>query len=269
MDPRKDHAGTPVQPSLADLMARHLGRQSAAQAAGFAPPDSTDEVVPFEAVPVRPVDAQVAWDEAVSVLRHYRPAIAGRTWAAPPDWASLVAGNEPLVALAFATGNFPQLVRDWHPLLQATDLTTLHCPAERPLPASSLRAWADGIASRPSWPDILLAVGTLRLARHYDRAAEIMDSQEAHVPSPWRDAWANERAALAWHRGQADEAAALWRAQANSVPVLFNRGMVALFLGRPAEARAALGKAVAQLPESDAWHHLGRLYLTLAETREG
>jgi hypothetical protein len=267
MNPRKDHAGTPVQPSLADLMARYLGRQSMAQAAGFTPPESAGEVVPFEAVPVQPVDAQVAWDEAVSVLRHYQPAMAERTWAAPPDWASLVAGNEPLVALAFAAGNFPQLVRDWQPLLQATDLTTLHRAVARPLPASSLRTWADGIAGRPSWPDTLLAVGALRLARHYDRAAEILDSQEVHVPAQWREAWTNEQAALAWHRGQADKAAALWRSQANSVPVLFNRGMAALFLGRPAEARTALSKTVAQLPENDAWHHLGRLYLTLAETR--
>jgi hypothetical protein len=51
--------------------------------------------------------------------------------------------------------------------------------------------------------------------------------------------------------------------------VLFNRGMAALFLGESADARAALSRAVALLPESSAWHHLARLYLTLAEARVG
>jgi hypothetical protein len=51
------------------------------------------------------------------------------------------------------------------------------------------------------------------------------------------------------------------------VPVLFNRGMAALFLGDAAEARTCLNQAVQQLPEESAWHHLGRLYLALAESR--
>src|SRR5262249_825487 len=148
--------------------------------------------------------------------------------------------------------NFPQLVRDWQPLLQGTDLSALRHPAVRPVPVSTLRAWADGVAGQQRYPDTLLALGALRLARHFDRAAATLDSKEAHVPTPWRAAWANEQAALAWHRGHADEAAALWRSQATSVPVLFNRGMAALFLGHPAEARTALSKAVAQLPETDA-----------------
>ncbi len=67
--------------------------------------------------------------------------------------------------------------------------------------------------------------------------------------------------------GGADEAIQLWKAQPASTPVHFNCGMAALFSGRPAEARAPLGQAVSQLPEDSAWHHLGRLYLALAEAR--
>jgi hypothetical protein len=43
--------------------------------------------------------------------------------------------------------------------------------------------------------------------------------------------------------------------------------MAALFLGRPTEAREHLKAAVAGLGETSAWHHLGSLYLTLAEMR--
>ena len=49
--------------------------------------------------------------------------------------------------------------------------------------------------------------------------------------------------------------------------MLFNRGMAALFAGDNAAAREALRKAVAKLPESSGWHHLGRLYLALAEAK--
>ena len=49
------------------------------------------------------------------------------------------------------------------------------------------------------------------------------------------------------------------------MPVRFNRGMAALFLGRPAEARDHLKAAVGGLAETGAWHHLASLYLTLAE----
>jgi hypothetical protein len=48
---------------------------------------------------------------------------------------------------------------------------------------------------------------------------------------------------------------------------LFNRGMAALFLGDAVAAREALTRATAMLPETGAWHHLGRLYLALAEAR--
>ena len=85
------------------------------------------------------------------------------------------------------------------------------------------------------------------------------------MPAEWRAAWANETAALAWHRGHPDEALKLWQAQTPSVPVLFNRGMAALFLGKFADARAALSEAVKQLPEGNGWHHLGHLYLSLAQ----
>jgi hypothetical protein len=41
--------------------------------------------------------------------------------------------------------------------------------------------------------------------------------------------------------------------------------MALLFLGRTAEAKPALAKAVAAIPESSGWNALARLYLSLAE----
>ena len=72
---------------------------------------------------------------------------------------------------------------------------------------------------------------------------------------------------MEWHRGRAEEAVARWQDQADSVAVLFNRGMAALFLGDAVAAREALSRAAAALPEIGAWHHLARLYVAMASVR--
>jgi hypothetical protein len=172
----------------------------------------------------------------------------------------LVGQQEPAVALAFALGNFPQLVRNLHALLSA-DPPALRAGPGQAVAAPALAAWA---ARQEDTPQRLLAAGVLRLARHFEQAEELLGATAA---DGWQAAHANEVAALAWHRGQADQALELWRRQPDSVPVLFNRGMAALFAGRPTEARAALTRATAGLPETSAWHHLACLYLALAQAR--
>ncbi len=256
--------GTRGQPPLADLLARYLQRQASAHSAGLAA-EPTHEVVPFEAATVQPVDPGLAWDEALAAGPFFQPAFASRSWPIPSDWPALVGAHEPAAALAFCLGNFPQLVRNLQPLWQATDLTSL-CPAgARPVPAPTLGDWVATLVRKQAFPQVLVAVGVLRLARHFDAAEEMLQRQRPDVPTKWQSAWSNEEAALAWHRGQAEEAARRWRAQPESVPVLFNRGMASLFLGQPAEARIGLQQAISQLPEASAWSHLGRLYLALAD----
>lgn len=256
-------AGTPVQSPLADLFARYLQNQLAAQTAGFAPSD-TGEVLPHEAGPVQAVDPRLAWDGAVAILGFYPSVDKAKTLPRPADWASLAAIHEPAAGVAFAAGNFPQMVRAFQPLLQARDLAALRPGNAQPLHAPALREWA---ARDHSVPRALLALGVLRLARQFDAAADLLGKLQVNVPALWQAALANEAAAVAWHAGRAEEAVHRWQTQPESVPVLFNRGMAALFSDRPAEARSALAKAVPAIPEDSAWHHLGRLYLALAETR--
>ena len=256
------NAHDPKQPSLTDLMGRYLERSAEAQAAGLAPA-AQGEVVPFEAAPVQAVDPRVAWDEAQAALRHFGAKAEGK---APPDWPALVADQEPTAALAFAVGNFPQLVRHLQPLLTGNP-AKMRPTAGRPVPAAALVAWAEETVKKHEYPQALLALGALRLAHHFDVAEKLMKKHAKDVPAEHRAAWANEEAALAWHRGKAEDALKLWKSQADSLPVLFNRGMAALFLGQKEEARASLTAAISQLPESSAWHHLGRLYLALAEMK--
>jgi hypothetical protein len=257
--------------SLADLFTQYLKRQTEAQAEGLGFAEVDGQVVPHEAVPVQPVDPRLAWDDSLAAVRHFPATPLGgegrvrrERWQAPPDWPALVAAHEPAVALAFCVGNFPQLVRNLHPLLSGGDLSALRPTASRPVSApSSLLEWAN---ATHGYPQVLLAAGVLRLARRFEEAEQLLRSTDK-IPAAWQPVRANEEAALAWHRGQSEEALALWQTQKASVPVLFNRGMASLFLGHTAEARVALAEAVAQLPDTSAWHHLGHLYLALADAR--
>jgi hypothetical protein len=246
-------------PALADLFSRYLRDQADAQALGLGYAESSGEVVPHDAVPVQPIDPRQAWDEALAVLTGF-PGLPAVQWPVPPDWPALMTSQEPAVALAFCLGNSPQLVRNLQPLLTA-DPGGLRVQLPRPTAPSMACDWAVGVRS---YPLALLAAGILRLAGEFERAGALL---AAPAPANWQAVRANEQAALAWHRGQPEEAAALWQAQAPTVPVLFNRGLAALALGDFAAGRDALTAAAAALPETSSWHHLGQLYLALAAVR--
>jgi len=256
----------PTQPKLHDLLARYLDRQSSAHSEGLGFAEAGAEMVPFDAVPVQPVEPRLAWSEALAVLRAFNLPADPRSCAVPADWPALVASHEPELGLPFCLGNFPQMVRHLSGLLHASDSAALRAPAGSAAASPELLAWAERTAQTSAYPQVLLAVAMLRLARQHEAAGRLLRPLTP-VPAGWQGVVDNEEAALTWHRGALAEAAALWRSQAESVPVLFNRGLAALFLGEPAQARTCLGQAAAQLPEDGAWHHLARLYLALAEMR--
>src|SRR4051812_35845444 len=112
MTPAHDDRTTAAQPALADLMARYLGRQSAAHTAGLAAVEAGD-VEPYEAVPVQAVDPRQAWDEATAGVAQFGSADVGKALA---EWPQVVAGQESQTALPMAAGHYPQLVRDLAPL---------------------------------------------------------------------------------------------------------------------------------------------------------
>lgn len=263
-----DKSGTPVQIGLPELLSRYLQRQLNSHGAGLIIPAATGEVVLYEAAPVQSVDPRLAWDEALAAIRFYQPKAHVGSCAVPPEWASLVTTQEPIAALPLCVGNFPQLVRSLQPMLRTENLAEL-LPTAKPESASpSIAGWAEGVLRKKDPAEKLLALGVLRLAGLAQTAASFLSEHRTGASADWQAAFANEEASLAWNSGRADEAAALWQAQADSTPVFFNRGMAALFLNRAADARSSLHRAVSELPEDSGWHHLGRLYLALAEMRD-
>jgi tetratricopeptide (TPR) repeat protein len=234
------------QPSLEDLMVRFLASRSDAAATAVEPGEG--DVEPHEVATGFRVDPWAAWNDATSQ-------ITAAAAPLPPDWATLV--NQPASAFAvpMAIGNFPQRVRDLHPLLTKFDPKELRpSGSQTPMPGfSALRGWIGKSASTQP----LIAAGLARLIGDFDAAEKLLTSNDS--------AAANERAALLWHRGRCEEALSVWNSLPENPAVLFNRGMALLFHGKTAEARTALSKAVTQLPEMSGWNALGRLYLALSE----
>lgn len=252
-------------PTLAALTAGFLCRTEDAETL-IAAADALGDVEPHEVSVGYRAEPRLAWQESLEVLGAF-----GQTAApipAPGDWGGLVARQDGVAALPFALANYPQRVRDLGTLLQTTDLGHLLPAAADSAPVSSgLLKWGTKHVEAGHLPHALIAAANYRAARDFDRAATTLAALQATVGPEWQAVLANEEAALLWHRGDYDRAAERWNSLPDSVPVRFNRGMAALFLGRPAEAREQLQQAVAGLPETSAWHHLASLYLTLAEMR--
>lgn len=250
---------TPVQ-SLANLLSRYLERQALDQAEGLAGPLDS-EVQPFEAAPVQAMDPRLAWSEALATSDFF--GIDCAQSKAVPDWPTLVRAHEPVMALAMGIGNFPQLVRDLHKLLNAGDRVQLQPSTScRVLPVPDLIAWS---RQASSMAERMLALGSLRLAGQFTLARELAAHWQADVPPEWLDSWKNEQAVLDWQSGNCEEARRSWRQMSDSVAVYFNRGVSEVFGGDPESARANLQRAIDKIPESSAWHHLARLYLALVQ----
>lgn len=252
----KNLSGQGASLSVSDLFSRYLDKQIEAHGLGLGHPEFGDEATPFESVPVQPVDSQLAWKDALTAARLLHP--NPTTWTVPPQWPVLVGQQEPAVALAFSLGNFPQMVRNLQPLLGDEPASLRQGPGA-PLAVPGLGEWA---LEQRDEPMRYLAAGLFRLARQFDRAEELL----AVEASPeWRVVQANERAALAWHRGESEKARQLWAQMGTGAVASFNRGMAALFLGERAGASECLERAIAALPETSAWHHLAQLYRALAQ----
>jgi tetratricopeptide (TPR) repeat protein len=254
----------PDTPPIADLLARFLTRQAESRSAGISE-IPVNEVEPFEAAAFPMIEPRTAWSEATLALQLLDPQKVPATVAPPPDWAGMVASPLAMLAVPFAAGNYPQLVRDLPALIRTPSRSELRPKSEPSTGNSGLGNWAAQAIRRREFPAALLAIGALRLSHELSAASDMLEELRPHVPARWQAAFANEEAALAWHNGDADKAHDLWSKLPDTAPVCFNRGMSALFSDRPAEARTALAQAIAQLPEDNAWHHLARLYLALAQ----
>lgn len=261
------------QPDVKQLFAAFLRQRVSRLAVGYAdlagPPE---EVELHQSAAAAAVEPRLALTEAVQAAEHCLGKSQAEAFAAAgrklPEWAAIVKAHEPMFAIPMAVGNYPQALRDILPLLGGVRLMELRPKVDRPLALEALPEWGVKKAASSDLASALLAAGALRLARRFAEAEALLAQITKNASADWAGLIANEEAALAWHRGEFNEAEKLWQQNplANSPAVLFNRGMAALFQDRKADAAKLLAQAVRTLPESSGWHHLGRLYLTIAES---
>ena len=247
------------QPSLTDLMVRFLATRSDA-ASGVAVESCESEVEPHEVATGFLVDARVTWTDATAPL-------AMAPTSPPADWSILVAQPTVAFAVPMAAGNYPQRVKDLHPLLTRFVPTELRPSGEQqPIPGlSGLRTWIVREAKKDQPQAHLLAAGVARLLGEMDWAASLLTDAKPRCTDELQPRWENESAALSWHRGEADLALAAWERLESTPAIALNRGMARLFLGEARKANADLQLAIDQLPESSGWAELARLYLAVAE----
>src|SRR5262249_31294649 len=252
-----------AQPKLAELMTRFLNQRAEDRKAGW-PEMPVDEVELHEAAFAPQVEPRTAWEEAMGALRLLGPDTTTFGNALPPGWAAFIQHPVSMPAVVFAAGKYPPLVRDLPELIRAKPrIGRLISRAEYDV--AGMESWATQATGKNNPVSAMLGAGILRLGGHFGAARKILDILRGQLPKAWQPALANEEIALDWHSGHYEEAYAKWRQLPDSAPVCFNRGMGALFLDRADDAKIHLKQAIGLLPEDNAWHHLARLYLALAE----
>jgi hypothetical protein len=254
---------TPV-PTPTELLATYLQSQ-VALTAGDQPAPAVAEVELYEVTSYRPVDAKLAWAEAVVALRQGGVEPAAR----PVGWHQLTARLGERLDLPLCVGNYPQMVRDLSKLLQARSFAALigRPATSQPVgiePPAALVEWITAQLEAGTPAQQLTAVGCLRLLGQFERAKVWFADSADRLPESYRVVVANERAGLLWACGERDAAAAIWEGLAASGPVWFNRGLACLFRDQFTRAVTLFTHAAEQLPPSSGWHHLALFYRTLA-----
>ena len=253
------------QPRLDELFVSYLQQRSTAALAEPAVRES--EVELHHAASLAIVDARQAFNDAIAVvgwLCDDRSAVAHVQ--SPPGWGAFVHEQDTVVPIPFCVGHYPQMLRDVAPLLSAEPPSSLLAETADPQEMNDVAAWGTNMLRGRRWAEATLAAAVLRMTRQEDKACNLLGEVKRAAPAGWQPLLGNEEAALAWAAGDRRRAADLWTAHPLPArpPILFNRGLAALFADRTEEAGKLLHEAVQQLPESSPWHHLGQLYLALA-----
>ena len=122
--------------SLSALMEKYVKHQAEAHRQGLAVTDSGAEVLPYDAGPVQVAEPRIAWADAQAVFAtevNFDPA---------PEWANLVTALEPGLAVPFCAGNFPQIVRNFLPVLRGEELRPEPLSLTKSLATGELERWA-------------------------------------------------------------------------------------------------------------------------------
>lgn len=247
------HALEAVPPSLETLLSGFL-------TADRTPMPEMGEVEPYQATPINWVEPALLWSDALAVAKHLLPTKAAETFAPSrfplsSDWSQLVRGLAPQTFVFFALGHAPAMVRDVTQWLAPR--STADAEEGNVIP------WSPTQDLRREPRDLLMSQACARLGGSMEAAKAWIE--QAEFPADWASLVANERAVLHWARGDRDTARRGWEALPVSPVRDFNLGLAALVDGSSEAATRHFSAAAAKLSDTDPWHHLALLYLTVTD----
>ncbi|GEM_PF-578712 len=234
--------------NLKQLFASHLKQQILLFEQGISAPSFADTAIPLSTIADVTIDAVQAWKEAIFTTENLGKN-AKVSLPSPPGWQSLIGSLSPFYSMPFASGHFPQAVRN---PFEIPKLLQEEKDWAKLLPLPELDSW-----SKESLQRKLISLGICRLAAQFDQATTLLNSIKNELPEPL---FFNEQGANLWALGNRNQAMHFWN-QLNDEPfACFNRGLGLLTQGETKLAVQQLQKASGQIPESSGWHHLAMLY---------
>lgn len=247
-------------PTLQELLAKYLAQSAEA------PVLPISEIEPHQAALPAWTEPRAVWGEALRTAQLLLSGDKAVNWQpgkcdVSTAWAKLLGESGTQGAVTFCLGHVPQLLYDVSPLL-TKGRTALKLPEARPdagpTPEHTLKKNA-------SLAEKFLHAACLRMTGHFKAAEQQLTALATEAGTEYALLLTNEKAALAWQRGDVKAAVQLWSTHAEQPVFAFNLGLAALCQGDVTTAATHLKKAAGALPESDPWHHLAHVYLTLAE----
>ena len=232
--------------ALGELFTSHLKQQINLFEQGLGTPSYSETAIPHGTLSDVGIDPIPAWKDGIFLANAKG---ANANISAPPGWQSLLFSLPALFGIPFASGHFPQAVRNPIELpkfiREETGWATL-------LPLPELEGWSKGNLQKQ-----LISLGICRLAGRHDQASTLLNIIKDQLND---DIAQNELGAIYWARGDHAKALQAWEKLGEQSFAFFNRGLAHLRLGREESALEQLQKASALIPSSSGWHHLANLY---------
>ncbi|NBR05866.1 MAG: tetratricopeptide repeat protein [Planctomycetes bacterium] len=237
-----------VNKALGELFSSHLKQQINLFEQGLGAPSYSETAIPHGTLSDVGIDPVSAWKDAVfPTLNKAKGAITNIS--APPGWQSLLFSLPALFAIPFASGHFPQAIRN---PIELPKFIQEEAGWQTLLPLPELEGWSKGNVQKQ-----LISLGICRLAGRHDQASTLLNLAKDHLSS---DIIQNELGANFWAMGDHDQALQAWEKLGEQSFAFFNRGLAHLKLGREKSAFEQLQKASELIPTSSGWHHLAMLY---------
>ena len=237
--------------ALGELFASHLKQQINLFEQGLGAPSNLEKAIPHGTLSDVGIDPIPAWKDSIFLtLTNTKGAIANIS--APPGWQSLLFSLPALFGIPFASGHFPQAVRN---PIELSNFIREEAGWQTLLPLPELEGWSKGNLQKQ-----LISLGICRFAGRHDQASTLLNTIKDQLSS---DVVQNELGASYWAMGDHAKALQAWDKLGTEPFAFFNRGLAHLRLGQEKIAFEQLQKASELIPSSSGWHHLAVLYQSI------